>query len=202
MKAIKLVISLLLIVAINSFDFGNTRVDLARINGATATLTIYTQNNGTTTGSDLTISGLKLACYPSYYELTCETNIQMNLSSTGTEIQCSISQTLATSLKCYKVGTPSITSTYDTFTPYDDDVGEVVPSKFGDVKIDLSSVEGNKTIIKLIPTRSGYTTTDNLFIQDLTVCDKALTCKAGKILHLEMTSGTEMECTTIFLWQS
>ena len=195
MKATKLVIFLLLITAINSFDFGNTEVKLNRINGATATLTIYTQNNGTTTGSDLTISSLKLACDPKFYKLTCETNIQMDLSSTGTEFQCQIEQSLPTSLDCVLSGKPTIISTGDSFNAI---YGGTRPddSKFGDITISLSSIEGNKTTIKLIPTKSGSTTTDNFYITDLTVCDKALTCKAGKILHLETTSGTEMECTT------
>ena len=195
MKAIKLVISLLLIVCINSFNFGNTTVKLTRLNGATATLMIYTQNNGTTTGSDLTISGLKLSCYPNYYDLTCVTNIQMSLSSTGTELQCSSQQSIPTSLKCELSGSPTITSSNDNFIAQSDQIPGDDP-KFGDVTIDLSSVEGNKTIIKLTPTKQGTTSTENLFIQGLTVCNKALTCIAGKILTLEMTSGTTMECTT------
>ena len=71
---------------IYSTNFGETTVKLAKINGGTATLTIFTSNNGTTEGSDLAISNLKLACDPNFYQLSCISNIQLNLSSTGIEI--------------------------------------------------------------------------------------------------------------------
>ena len=115
MKAFELNIFILLIISIYSFDFGKTLINLTNVNGGTATLKIYPQNNGTTAGSDLTISNLKLACYPSYYDLTCISNKQIQLLSTGTEIQCSISVTIPTTKSCALVNEATITSTGDTF---------------------------------------------------------------------------------------
>ena len=56
MVAIKTFIFFFLFISIYSFDFGNTTVKLTKINGGTATLKIFPQFNGTTSGSDLTIS--------------------------------------------------------------------------------------------------------------------------------------------------
>ena len=195
MKAFELNIFILLIISIYSFDFGKTLINLTNVNGGTATLKIYPQNNGTTAGSDLTISNLKLACYPSYYDLTCISNKQIQLLSTGTEIQCSISVTIPTTKSCALVNEATITSTGDTFIPIDNLV-PVKNSKFGNTQIGLVSVEGKKTIIKIYPERSGETTTDDLFIQDLIVNNKALTCKANKKIKLEANTGTELVCST------
>ena len=90
MKAIKFITLLLLLVSINNFDFGETTVKLTKLNGGTATIKIFTENSGTTAGSDLTISNLKLICDPKIYKLTCVTTEQVSLSSAGTDIQCSI----------------------------------------------------------------------------------------------------------------
>ena len=92
MKAIKLIILLLVLVSINSTNFGETTVKLANVSGGTATIKIFTENSGTTAGSDLTISNLKLYCDPKIYKLTCISSVQVSLSSEGTEIQCSIEE--------------------------------------------------------------------------------------------------------------
>ena len=193
-ESLKFFIFLFSFALIYSTNFGETTVKLAKINGGTATLKIFTSNNGTTEGSDLTISNLKLACYPNFYQLSCISNIQLNLSTTGTEIQCSIEKTLSTSLSCVLFGKPNILSTGDTFSAVDDGIKPEV-SKFGNVQIELVSVEGKKTIVKLIPDKTGDTTTTNLYITNLAVNNKALTCEAGKILKLEAKTGTNIECS-------
>ena len=196
MKAIKLIILLLVLVSINSTNFGETTVKLADVSGGTATIKIFTENSGTTAGSDLTISNLKLICDPKIYKLTCISRVQVSLSREGTEIQCSIETSISTSSSCELFGTPTIQSTGDTYTAKSENQVTVEESKFGDTQIGLVSVEGKKTIIKIYPQRTGLTTTDGLFIQDLTVNNKALTCQAGKILTLEANTGTELECST------
>ena len=99
MKAIKLIILLLVLVSINSTNFGETTVKLADVSGGTATIKIFTENSGTTAGSDLTISNLELYCNPKIYKLTCISSVQVSLSSEGTEIQCSIEASISTSTK-------------------------------------------------------------------------------------------------------
>ena len=196
MKAIKLIILLLVLVSINSTNFGETTVKLTKLSGGTATIKIFTENSGTTAGSDLTISNMKLICDLKIYKLTCISSVQVSLSSEGTEIQCSIEASISTSSQCALFGTPTIQSTGDTYTAKSENMCTVEESKFGDTQIGLVSVEGKKTIIKIYPQRTGLTTTDGLFIQDLTVNNKALTCQAGKILTLEANTGTELECST------
>ena len=195
MVAIKTFIFFFLFISIYSFDFGNTTVKLTKINGGTATLKIFPQFNGTTSGSDLTISNLNLACYPKFYKLTCVSNKKLVLLTTGTEIQCSIEVTLTTSTACDLTGKPSILSTGDTFISIKDQI-EPEQSKFGDTQIGLISVEGKKIIVKIYPKRSGETTTEDLFIHGLTMNNKALICQAGKKITLEANTGTELECST------
>ena len=195
MKAFELSIFILLFTSIHSFDFGETHIDLTNVNGGTCTLKIYPQNNGTTAGSDLTISNLKLACYPNFYDLTCISNKQIQLLSIGTEIQCSIAVTIPTTKACVLVNEAIIISKGDTFIPINGQV-PVKSSKFGNTQIGLVSVEGKKTIIKIYPEKSGETTTDDLFIQDLSVNNKSLICKANKKIILEANTGTELVCKT------
>ena len=195
-ETIKSFIFILTFSLIYSFDFGETIVNLTKVNGGTATLNISSQYNGTTSGSDLRISNLKIICEPGekIYYLTCVSNIQLELLSSGTEFQCSLDKSTPTSSSCVLFGNPNILSTGDTFTPIDN----LVPaktSKFGKVEIELVSVEGKNTIIKLIPERTGDTTTTNLYIINLIMNNKALTCEAGKILKLEAHTGTNMECS-------
>ena len=195
MVAIKTFIFFFLFISIYSFDFGNTTVKLTKINGGTATLKIFPQFNGTTSGSDLTISNLNLACYPKFYKLICVSNKKLVLLTIGTEIQCSIEVTLTTSTACDLTGKPTILSTGDTFISIKDQI-EPEQSKFGDTQIGLISVEGKKIIVKIYPKRSGETTTEDLFIHGLTMNNKALICQAGKKITLEANTGTELECST------
>ena len=195
MKAISMISFFLLILSYYSFDFGQTEVKLTQLNGATATLTIYTTNSGNTSNSSLTINNLQLACESgTFYKLTCLSTTTLQLSRNGTEIQCSIEKSIPSSA-CVLLGKPSILSTGHTFNT---NSSGVVPesSKFGKIQLELVLVEGKKTKIKIHPERKGDTSTDGLFIQDLTVNNKDLTCLAGKKLTLEPNTGTELECST------
>ena len=197
MKLIEILSILLLILSVYSFDFGETTINLYEVNGGTATLRITTEKNGTTAGSDLSISNLKLACYPKYYDLTCVLNKQISLSSLGTTIQCSIEESIPTSSKCTLYDDPTIQSTGDTFnSKVNSQTCVSTVSKFGKTQLEPVKVEGNLTTIKIIPERTGVTTTSGLYIKGLTVNNKALTCEADKILNLEASSGTQLNCST------
>ena len=97
MKANEIIIIFVLLISVNSFDFGETDVVLGHIYGATVTLIIKTQNSGTTEGSDLKILNAQIACSPGgFYDLTCISNKPLQLSSEGTNIQCSASESFPT----------------------------------------------------------------------------------------------------------
>ena len=196
MKKIGILLFLSLVFSTNSFNFGETSVKLIKLNGGTATLKIFTQFNGTTTGSDLTISNLKIVCDPKIYKLTCISSSTLYLSNLGTDIQCSVEESVSTDSSCGLIGNPTIQSTGDNFIASQENQVIVEESKFGDTQIGLLSVEGKKTVIKIYPKKTGITSTNELVIRDLTVNNKALTCKAGKILTLEASTGTELECST------
>ena len=196
MKANEIIIIFVLLISVNSFDFGKTNVDLGHIDGATVTLIIKTQNSGTTEGSDLKILNAQIACSPGgFYDLTCISNKPLQLSSEGTNIQCSASESFPTSSSCVLLGQITVSSTHDTYNvkPKGKLPG---PPKFGNIQLDIVSVEGNKTIIKIIPEREGETATVDFTITNLTVNNKALTCIAGKKITLVPTQGTQLECFT------
>ena len=89
----------------------------------------------------------------------------------------------------------NILSSGDTFNLENKDIVEI--PKFGDVRINLVSLEGKKVIIKLTPTISGTTGIEDLVVNDLNVQNKALTCKAGKKIKIEAYTGIDIECSTI-----
>ena len=154
MKTNEIIIIFVLLISVNSFDFGKTEVDLGHIYGATVTLIIKTQNSGTTEGSDLKILNAQIACSPGgFYDLTCISNKPLQLSSEGTNIQCSASESFPTS-SCGLLGRITVSSTHDTYNvkPKGKLPG---PPKFGNIQLDIVSVEGNKTIIKIIQEREG-----------------------------------------------
>ena len=116
MKANEIIIIFVLLISVNSFDFGKTNVDLGHIDGATVTLIIKTQNSGTTEGSDLKILNAQIACSPGgFYDLTCISNKPLQLSSEGTNIQCSASESFPTSSSCVLLGQITVSSTNDTY---------------------------------------------------------------------------------------
>ena len=156
----KIFILLILFISVTLTDFGNTEIKLSKVSGSTVVLTIHTQNEGTTEGSDLSITNLKLFCGTKTFPITCQSSKQYELSSAGTSIQCSIDTSITSDICC-------------------------PPPKFGDVSISLVEVEGKKVVIKITPEFTGTTATDDLTISGLTVQSKALTCKPGKIISLE-----------------
>ena len=158
-------------------------------------LMLYPANSGTTAGSDLTIKNLKLICNSQEYPLTCPSNKQHTLSSEGSQFQCSISGSISSSTMCVLYGQPSIQSTGDTFNAQLKNSITSGESKFGDTKIGLNSVEGNKVIIKVYPSTTGTTASDDLFIYGLTIQNKELTCKAGEVITLTANTGSEIECS-------
>ena len=192
MKPVEIILLLSSILLVYSTDFGQATFQLMGINGGTATIKLFTENSGTTSSSNVKILGLYLSCKPSFYELTCETRTALSLSSSGTEIQCSISSEITTACTLDDTS-PSIISGEDSFSFQ----GGTVPaiSKFGTTTISLVSVEGRNVVISIAVERREETATDGLFITDLTVNSKDLTCEAGKKLILE-TGGTKMNCTT------
>ena len=191
----KILIFILIFLSIKSTDFGKTNVELSKVSGTTVVLNLTTENEGTTQGSDLQILNLKLFCgLNKLYDITCRSNKQLELSSSGTKIQCSITNSITSASMCVLYDVPIITSTGDTFEIIKEPPPE--PSKFGDVSISLVSVQGKNIKIKLTPTITGTTSTSDLEVLDLSVQNKALTCKAGKILILEATTGTNLECTS------
>ena len=190
------IIFILLIVSINTFDFGKTKVKLSEIRGGTVILLLCPENEGTTQGSDLTILNLKIRCNSQDYPLTCPTNKQHLLKPEGSPIQCSISGSISSSTVCSLNGFPEIQSTGDVFSPDLENTITSGESKFGNTKINLVSVEGTKVIIKIYPERTGTTATDDLFVHGLKVSNKELTCISGQVLTLEATTGTNLECST------
>ena len=195
-KMNSIIILVLLILSIKSFDFGQTLVKLNKISGGTVILMIYPENAGTTTGSDLIILNLKIVCNSVEYPLTCPTNKQHTITSDGEQIQCSISGSIPSSTTCGLYGVPTIKSTGDTFSAALENTVSSEDSKYGDTGISLVSVEGKKIIIKITPQRTAETTTDDLFVYGLTVDSKELTCKAGEKITLEANTGTNLECLT------
>ena len=170
----ELIIFLILFYSINNFDFGLTTIELNSINGGTIILMIYPTNSGTTEGSDLSIKNLKLICNSQEYSLTCPSNKKHTLSSAGSQFQCSISESISSSTLCVLYGQPFIQSTGDTFNAQLKNSISSGESKFGDTKIGIHSVEGKKVIIKVYPTTTGTTASDDLFIYGLTVQNKEL----------------------------
>ena len=190
----KIFILLILFISVNLTDFGKTDIKLSKVSGSTVVLTIHTQNEGTTEGSDLSITNLKLFCGTTPFPITCQSSKQYELSSAGTSIQCSIDTSITSAPMCVLFDIPTIHSTGDTFKV---DPGVCCPPpKFGDVSISLVEVEGKKVVIKITPEITGTTATDDLTISGLTVQSKALTCKPGKIISLEVSTGTNIECST------
>lgn len=191
-----IVLFFLFLISVNPFNFGETTVKLDSISGATAMLIIYTQNNGTTTGSDLKLSDLKLECANGKsYPLECLSDKKETLSSTGTKITCRASSSIPTTVKCGLIDyLLSITCSGDSFQ-IDEGKTPTLP-KFGNVHLSLLSVEGKKVIIKITPQYTGSTITEDLTITGLIVNSKALICKADKILKLEQNTGTNLECST------
>ena len=190
----KIFILLILFISVTLTDFGNTEIKLSKVSGSTVVLTIHTQNEGTTEGSDLSITNLKLFCGTTPFPITCQSSKQYELSSAGTSIQCSIDTSITSAPMCVLFDIPTIHSTGDTFKV---DPGVCCPPpKFGDVSISLVEVEGKKVVIKITPEITGTTATDDLTISGLTVQSKALTCKPGKIISLEVSTGTNIECST------
>jgi hypothetical protein len=116
MKTNEIIIIFVLLISVNSFDFGKTNVDLGHLDGATVTLIIKTQNSGTTEGSDFKILNAQIACSPGgFYDLTCISNKPLQLSSEGTNIQCSASESLPTTSPCKLLGQITVSSTHDTY---------------------------------------------------------------------------------------
>ena len=190
----KIFILLILFISVNLTDFGNTEVKLSKVSGTTVVLTIHTENAGTTAGSDLSITNLKLFCGTTTFPITCQSSKQYELSSAGTAIQCTITTSITSATMCVLFDKPTILSTGDTFTVKVEDI--IDTPKFGDVSISLVEVEGKKVVIKITPKVTGTTATDDLTISGLTVQSKALTCKPGKIIELEQDTGTNIECST------
>ena len=191
----KIFILLILFISVTLTDFGNTEIKLSKVSGSTVVLTIHTQNEGTTEGSDLSITNLKLFCGTTPFPITCQSSKQYELSSAGTSIQCSIDTSITSAPIWVLFDKPTIHSTGDTFEVGGYDIC-CPPPKFGDVSISLVEVEGKKVVIKITPEFTGTTATDDLTISGLTVQSKALTCKPGKIISLEASTGTNIECST------
>ena len=191
----KIFILLILFISVTLTDFGTTEIKLSKVSGSTVVLTIHTQNEGTTEGSDLSITNLKLFCGTKTFPITCQSSKQYELSSAGTSIQCSIDTSITSAPMCVLFDKPTIHSTGDTFEVGGYDIC-CPPPKFGDVSISLVEVEGKKVVIKITPEITGTTATDDLTISGLTVQSKALTCKPGKIISLEASTGTNIECST------
>ena len=190
-------IFIILILSVYSTDFGKTTLELNSIAGTTVFLIIKTEYNGTTVGS-FSISNQRLYCLNNdkLYDITCQSEKQYNFTNVGTKIQCSIPTSISStssSIDCYLVGKPTILSTGDTFNIERNDI--VDTPKFGDVSISLISVEGKKVIINLTPAYTGTTTTEDLVVKNLQVLNKALTCKAGKKIILQASTGTSIECS-------
>ena len=190
----KIFILLILFISVTLTDFGNTEIKLSKVSGSTVVLTIHTQNEGTTEGSDLSITNLKVFCGTTPFPITCQSSKQYELSSAGTSIQCSIDTSITSAPDCVLFDKPTIHSTGDTFNVIDKN--NVETPKFGDVSISLVEVEGKKVVIKITPKVTGTTATDDLTVSGLTVQSKALTCKPGKIISLEVSTGTNIECST------
>ena len=188
-------IFMILFLSVNLTDFGKTTVELEKVSGTTVFLIIKTEFNGTTLGNDFTILNLQLFCGSNkLYDIVCKSDKQYVFSNSGTKIQCSVPTSIPSSSKCVLYNDPTILSSGDIFNPENKDI--VDNPKFGDVRISLVSVEGKKVIIKLTPTISGTTTTDDLVVYDLNVQNKALICKAEKKIKIEASTGTDIECST------
>ena len=167
----KIFILLILFISVTLTDFGNTEIKLSKVSGSTVVLTIHTQNEGTTEGSDLSITNLKLFCGTTPFPKTCQSSKQYELSSAGTSIQCSIDTSITSATMCVLFDNPTIHSTGDIFKV---DPGWCCPPpKFGDVSISLVEVEGKKVVIKITPEFTGTTSTDDLTISGSTVQSKA-----------------------------
>lgn len=185
-------IFMIIILSANSTEFGQTTLELDNVSGTTVFLIIKTEFNGTTSGNDFSISNLDIFCGEKLYNITCELDKQYEFTNSGTTIQCSI-PTKITSSKCTLYHDPIMQSTGDTFNiPKQNNVNT---PKFGDITISLYSVEGKNVIITLTPTITGTTTTEDLVINNLKVENQALECKAGKIIKLDASTGTKIECS-------
>ena len=176
-------------------SFGDITIYLISVIGSNVKIKLESQYAGTTLSSVVSISNLQLNSNP----LTCNIGRNINFSNRP-EFTCILENEMNGKIECELSGnSPQINmeaNAKDIFGNINIDTYKRT-SSFGQLKITLKSVIGNKATISLISEYIGSIT--NLNINNLYLNSKLLECSSGSVLlELKKTDGTsnaEIECS-------
>ena len=176
-------------------SFGKITISLLSIIGNSAKIKLKSEYSGITTSNAISIDNLKW----NGETLSCPVGNNINFSNKP-EITCSLNNIAEGNIKAQLLGNnPSITMEENSKDIFGDILldNKEITSSFGQLKISLISVIGNKVKISLESEYIGTLT--NLNINNLKLNNKLLKCQSGSVsLELKKsdeTSDANIECS-------
>lgn len=168
-------------------SFGYINIQLVSIIGSNVKIRLVSQYSGTTISSITSINNLQLNSKP----LTCNIGQNINFSNKP-EYVCTLVEEMNGNVECQLSGNSPLINMeadgQDIFGNINIDTTKKT-SSFGQLKITLKSVIGNKVTISLMSDYIGTMT--SLSVYSLYLNGKSITCNSGSIdLELKKSDGT------------